>query len=589
MTAAEVKIGDAAPQKVAGKAKWKNKIKNFLTSPLPSSKPVVASLSRASNESYGETQTYGNDVLVQESYEARLSKLVGDLEDADYGSAFRSFGGLDSPRPFSALTPTNFSDLQAGISVEDALSAYTAFGDYSFSDIIVPTLEEAPTPAASASAPLSATQSSASTASAQSKGTAASRDAAFDRPSAVPVCAPGSALAPSPLFPGDVLGVAVPFNSPADGPNLHEAGIMSLSMPFSFDDLKGMGLIEGGGLDIGGGGGKDDDEFADLLRLSQIGGPEDESRDSCLGMGSFNLNLFPMPGFVPSPVTDASGPSPALSYGESSGTSNTSFEELGLDPNGTLRPIADSKGLSSGTTLPSKAFSHAPRASITSIPPTPTSYASASSAPTTPHRPRPLPRVHASALQWRVAPTMMSPKSSIMVSPGRPMTKSPSFVGNEAHGSPSRLGRINTASSPELKRRRESEDVGPRSIDAMLASPVTVVHGNTQGASRPIAGRRRVAGEMIAPPMRHSQSQHQLYQAPTPLAQMPQLPSYAGGWMAPQLVQNLYTQLNSHSFLCSLQGCHRTFSSGAEVEAHVQHHFAAAQSHIQPYQPQVRV
>lgn len=586
MMAPESRPAELAPGKAPGKTKWKNKIKNFLTSPLPSSKPIVASTSRESTDSFGEVQTraYSNDLAVSESYEARLSKLVGDLEEVDYGSTFRSFGDFDSSQPFSALTPTNFSDLQAGIGVDDALSAYTAFGDYSFNDILVPALEDAPTPSTSTpvtSAPLTATGSGASTASGQSQAT--SSDAVVGSRQAS--LAPGrsaSAQGTSPLFLGDLAGTTVPFNSPADGIPLQGAGIASLSMPFSFDDLKGMGLIEGGGLDMG--GGKEDDEFADLLRLSQIGGPypqdtSTDSKDSGLGMGSFNLNLFPLPGVVPSPVTDASGPSPALSYGESSGTSNTSFEELAIDANSTLRPSASSKGLFSDPALLAKAYTHTPRASVTSLPPTPASYHTASSVPTSPHRPRPLPKVHASALQWRVAPTQMSPKSSIVVSPGRPVAKSPSFVGNDVYTSPSRLGRINTASSPELKRRRESEDVQSLSIDAMLAGTAVTYSTSQQGQlARPIAGRRRVAGKMASPPLRQSHSQHQLYQ---PAAPMPQLPVQTAGWMTPQVLRSLYTQLDVQTFLCALQGCRRTFGSALEVEAHVQRHFASTQPQVQ--------
>ena len=591
MTATDGKTGDVTAVKPAGKTKWKNKIKSFLTSPLPSSKPVAASISSESHDGYIGSQAYSNDIPVSESYEARLSKLVGDLEDADYGSTFASFGGLDSPQayPYSALTPTNFSGLHAPIGVEDALSAFTAFGDYSFSDILVPGLEEAPTPSTSAvpaSAPLSATQSEFSDASSGSTSSGlvvtAAQSRARPRESIISpfaYTANSTLTTASPLFPGDLAGTMVPFNSPADGLAMNEAGIASLSMPFSFEDLKGMGLIEGGGLDIG--GDKEDDEFAELLRISQIGGQPSQgfssaSNSSGLGMGDFNLDLFPMPGVLPSPVTDGAGPSPALSYGESS-NSNTSFEELGLDAHSGPRPSVSKKGLFSDNTFLAKSPSHTPKPSVASLPPTPASHRTAHSVPTSPHRPRPLPRIHASALQWRVAPTTLSPKSSIAVSPGRPMTKSPSFVSGDPYTSPSRLNRLNTASSPELKRRRESVDVGPQSIDAMLATH-TVSYGPSQQApARPIAGRRRVAGKMTAPTIRHSQSQQQLYQAPMPLAQIPQLPSSTGGWMTPDIVRNLYSQIDEQTFLCSLQGCHRTFGSNVEVEAHIQNHFASMQ------------
>lgn len=296
-----------------------------------------------------------------------------------------------------------------------------------------------------------------------------------------------------------------------------------------------------------------------------------QATSSPLNVANFDLTMFPMPkstgttsvkmGSQPSSGSESSyGPSPSLSYGGSS-TSNTSFDEANANKDNLPLTPKKSRGGKNGKSNPKnlsisleepdfdtsnvtispgvKTPTHSPHPSISSVPATPSSYKTASSVPTSPYRPRPM--IHASALAWRVAPSPHSPQSAIAVDTTRTLrpVASQSFISSDPFAvttSPSRLCKLNTASSPELKRRRNtaedeelSSPVGQGGIEARLANSndeaCATQIGNqmllpmSDSPLRPIAYRRRVGHKFSTPqlglqmPQRQEQQQ-QLMQMP---------------------------------------------------------------------------
>ncbi|KAK9893421.1 hypothetical protein P389DRAFT_21000 [Cystobasidium minutum MCA 4210] len=297
-----------------------------------------------------------------------------------------------------------------------------------------------------------------------------------------------------------------------------------------------------------------------------------EAGGTPLDVTTFDLTMFPMPksstgtasvkmGSQPSSGSESSyGPSPALSYGGSS-TSNTSFDDPNASKDSAPFTPKKSKALKNGkgntkslsisleeaepdtsivTVSPGvKTPTHSPHPSISSMPPTPASYKTASSVPTSPYRPRPV--IHASALAWRVAPPAHSPQSSITVDTTRTIrpVASQSFINTDPFASPtspSRLSKLNTASSPELKRRRNTVDdddlsspSAPQSIDATLSTlrddSLVAQLGNqtlnstTGSPLRPIAYRRRVGHKFSNPQLQLPSSNMQGWQGAPALHQ----------------------------------------------------------------------
>ncbi|CAD6565333.1 MAG: hypothetical protein CYPHOPRED_005372 [Cyphobasidiales sp. Tagirdzhanova-0007] len=569
-----------------GVSKWKNKLKSFLTSPLPNAKPLSPPSIRANDLFVGDISGYENDFVANDSYEARLSRLVGDLENVDYGAAVeQDTQWTDADKsadlhPFAcAATPTNFSnfaDFQPPVNIHEPFDSFPPSLDgYGLDDVQVPALYSPPSPSYSGqptSIALSAIESI--TSSIATPATSSGEQSAYSAPE-LDKTASRSNGSHNALFLGDAPSIPVPFNSPVNGTNMTESSIASLSMPFSFEDLKSMGLVEGGSLDIG--GGADEDDFTKLLHSSQMhAGPSSaNSRDSTLDFSQFDLSLFPIPSVVPSPFSEASsGPSPALSYGESS-TSNTSLEDGHVDATGALqRPAPQMNALFAQVAPLVKTPTHSPKPSVSSsVPPTPSSFKSGGSAPSSPYR-RPI--IHASALTWRVAPTVISPRSNITVE-SRPLRTIPSvpFFANTdpfAFAPDTRLKRITTVSSPELKRRwQDDEDLSSSGMEARFSGcnqlqPAAVLSHNLH--NRPIAGRRRV-GVQMAPSLgpTRSISHSQLYQSPAhhhPTA-LPPLPTSQPSSTSDNVLHNLYTQIDARTYLCMLQGCQRTFASDHEV------------------------
>ena len=588
-----------------GVTKWKNKLKSFLTSPLPNSntKPLSPPLIKTQDIYIGDLSSYEHDSVGNDSYEARLSRLVGDLENVDYGATADkgpqwNDGNITfESHPFAfAATPTNFSDCQPPANTQETLNPFPpSLGEYlsypAYDDIQVSSLYQAPTSPFSiqpTTIALSAVESHSNNVENRTNSATIPINEQSQSTTGREVLDKSRNTQHNVLFPGDGPSIPVPFNSPADGTTFAEASMASLSMPFTFEELKNMGLIEGGALDIG--GGADEYDLAKLLDSSQMNSGRisaEDSKDSILDLSHFDLSLFPAPNFVFSPKSEASsGPSPALSYGESS-TSNTSFEDGHVDPAVASRySHAQMHGLFIEKPSLAKTPSHSPKPSISSsIPPTPSSHKSAGSVPPSPFR-RPV--VHASALTWRVAPTVISPQTNIAIDsrPPRTIPSVPSFVNNDpfAGTGASRLTRLHTASSPELKR-RWNEDEGDLSSSGLIHRLSSYGQNDTHTApsllqdpmTRPIAGRRRVGIQMALPmgPKR-STSHQQLYQPSEPTIP-PTFPATRSSWSSDNNhLNNFYTQLDtSPNYLCMLQGCNRTFGTEFEVRTHVQTHFVA--------------
>ncbi|KAL7007124.1 hypothetical protein EMMF5_003350 [Cystobasidiomycetes sp. EMM_F5] len=653
-----------------GVSKWKNKLKNFLTSPVPSSgKGFPASPSSlndipvvVTSPGYSGSNTVGDD-----SYEARLSKLVGDLESADYGvnlhqqhASDNIFDYLNDNAGDSTLMPSfSFAaspglDVPHGSSSLDLASWDQPLSDYlnfstnekfdtgSAASISTPRLHTSPI----ASMPLSNGASSSSAAS----GTTFYQDTGRSSASVTTVGDQTitSALAEidsmlGPLFPGDkAASLIVPFNTPEDGPDGSAQPTPPSNMPFSFDELNKAGMVEGGAFDMGGG----QEDFTSMLASvgmafnaqaaheRNISDADTLFSDPMIDLGQFNLNLFPaVPGPLPSPTSDVgSGTSPTLSYGESS-TSNTSFETEPLSrAQSQLQPAhelsIDTACLAAGYTG-IKTPTHSPRPSISSVPPTPSS---AVSQPQSPYRRQPV--IHASALAWRVAPTPMSPKSNIAVQARPSISNLP-----DCPASPSRLRKLSTISSPELKRRRDDDMLSPvmeHSLSGGLESTTPMASPTHQ--SRPIANMRRIGGGKHRPPppfadnrvhqqtqlrqgvplvqqpnlvrssshqqlhqqnLQHQQQihrsashqnlssrqQHKQQQYFVPSAPLPPLPTYQisnPSWMSEEVVRNLFSQLGPGMYSCLLQGCNCHFGTESDVRLHIQSHFAQPSMPTQP-------
>lgn len=471
---------------------------------------------------------------------------------------------------------------------------------------------EAHTPSSSASVPLSAVHSASSNAS--GKSTAATSEilpphfnsqqqrnleslsgntsipVPFSMPDIASLCAPETIRHSSsmPFAPFQEMSISMPDSSATHG-NPSNEDETSDAEDDDFSSLLRQSQIEAGS----GSSHTTVGATAGSTTLSSFQGQSLPSTSSLstqaaspLNIANFDLTMFPMPkstgtasvkmGSQPSTGSESSyGPSPSLSYGGSS-TSNTSFDDPNANKDnvpftpkkskgGTKNGKNDPKNLSISLEEPEynmsditispgvKTPTHSPHPSISSVPATPSSYKTASSVPTSPYRPRPV--VHASALAWRVAPSPHSPQSAITVDTTRSIrpVASQSFIGTDPFAitaSPSRLSKLSTASSPELKRRRntaDDEDLGSPSgiggIEARLSnvnddsfaqigSQMLLPMSESASPLRPIAYRRRVAHKFSTPQLAVQMPQRQDQQ----LQQTQQLQP------APVLHQRQYSQ-----------------------------------------------
>lgn len=566
------------------------------------------------------------------------------------------------------------------INIEDALGSFSTpyFNDFSVytnfdddlntsGDIRIPSTidtqfnnSQAPTPSSSASVPLTAAHSASSNDSGSS--TAATSEFLLPQRSNSHQSQQSDIVSSSFKVPFSSLGtisLAAPLT-------LHQ----SKSMPFApFQDQTSLD--------------DEDDDFNKLLRDSQIDtsktisfpssgnglAPSNfltqslpssqslatEASGTPLEMSNFDLTMFPMPkttgtasvkmGSQPSSGSESSyGPSPSLSYGGSS-TSNTSFDDPNASKDSAPHTPQKSKNGRKGKGINTKNLSisleesepdssivtispgfktptHSPRPSISSMPPTPASYKTASSVPTSPYRPRPV--IHASALAWRVAPSPHSPQSSITVDTTRTLrpVASQSFINTDPFASPtspSRLGKLSTASSPELKRRRntaDDEDLGsptrPQGIDAamsgmhddtfatQLGNQMLMPMSDSASPLRPIAYRRRVGHKFSNPQLQvqtsNFQQQNQLQPTPAlhqrqhsqPLPVTSQVPLQYNiqniMQTTPQYPQMNSQQLHTRQYTAPLPS---PSSAALQYTQQQQHQQQQQSNHFQQQQPSV--
>ena len=700
--------------------KWKNKLKTFLNTPLSPPAASSSSHSAASNNAFaaGEIDipvidaidtsvhtTYSGPLLGipnSDSYETRLSQLVGDLESTQYGSSVASAAivpshsqGVTSPSEFddlfkyldSQVTQTFASGSTSGSpldvfgqsstkpstatssshQIERAAASTPDYLAYSgFHDLPLPALcfddgtrtsatqstLSLPSSSGAVSVALSAIESGSSDGTQQSKSavsvsTIGTLHASGPHPYIDDVAASLSSqalnAAPSQqsLFLGDVKNsFKAPFNSPDDAATTSQADT-TVTMPFSFADLSKYGIVEGGSMDIGG----EMDDFSSLLMQAGISSSSTMPSSAFLGMvegHDMSGGIAPHQTFIghhgtsaPTPNSElTTGTSPTLSYGESS-ISNTSIDTEPLSrggshqASGAVHPLTiDTHNLIGGFPAPLKTPTHTPQHSLHLVSPsTPTSAISMSSNHS-PYRRQPV--IHASALAWRVAPTAMSPKSSITV------------AAREVPPSPTRLRKLSTISSPELKRRREEDALSP--VIEETGSPSSFAAFDQ--TPRPMAGMRRVAGSklrptqyaqppsqmqpavagpgpqsqqfsdrMIARSASHQQLQqvasfqpvqaqaeyqqrlqrsrsHQNLVSPSRMQQqyfspsqpLPALPmdrqqlSMQGAWLPDDAVRGLYAQTAPNQFTCLLKNCHQTSQHENEMHLHIQNHISAARN-----------